>query len=116
MKPAEEYILKQPEHYQAIILHLFAVVEQVIPEVELLFKWHMPFYYYNKKPFCYLNVLKKENAIDLCFMKGHLLKRHKDKMIDKDRKLVTSLRYVNLKSIDNKVLNEVLLEVKALYL
>ena len=59
---------------------------------------------------------KKENAIDLCFMKGHLLKQHKDKMIDKDRKLVASLRYIDLKSIDNKVLKEVLLEVKSLYL
>lgn len=116
MKPAEEYILKQPEHFHMIMMHLCAVVEQIVPEVELLFKWGLPFYYYKKKPFCYLNVLKKENAIDLCFMKGHLLKRHKDKMIDKDRKLVASLRYVNLKSIDNKVLNDVLLEVKALYL
>lgn len=116
MKPAEEYILKQPEHFQMIMMHLCAVVEQVSPEVELLFKWGLPFYYYNKKPFCYLNPIKKENAIDLCFMKGHLLKNHKDKMIDKDRKLVASLRYTDLKSIDNKVLKEVLLEAKSLYL
>ncbi len=116
MKLAEEYILRQSEHNQTIILHLCAVIEQIIPEVELLFKWHMPFYYYKKKPLCYLNPIKKEKAIDLCFMKGHLLKKHKDKMIDKDRQLVASLRYADLNSIDNKILNVVLLEVKALYL
>lgn len=115
MKPAEVYILSQTEHYQAIILHLCDVIEQVVPDVELLFKWKLPFYYYKKKPYCYLNMLKKENAIDLCFMKGHLLTKHRDKMIDKDRKLVASLRYNNLKNIDSKVLKEVLLEVMSLY-
>lgn len=116
MKPAEQHILNQPEHFQAIMLHLCAVIEQVAPESELLFKWKLPFYYYKKKPFCYLNVLKKENAIDLCFMKGNLLKKHKNLMIDKDRKLVASLRFDDLSKVDNKVLTEVLIELKSFYL
>lgn len=116
MKPAEQYILNQPEHFQAIMLHLCAVIEQVAPESELLFKWKLPFYYYKKKPFCYLNVLKKEKAIDLCFMKGHLLKKHRNLMIDKDRKLVTSIRYTDLNKINNTILSEVLMEVKLHYL
>ena len=115
MKLAEEYILRQPEHFQDIILYLCAVVEQVEPEVELLFKWGLPFYYYKKKPFCYLNPIKKENAIDLCFMKGHELKKHRDLMIVENRKIVTSLRYNDLKNIDSKVLNEVLTEAIYLY-
>lgn len=115
MKPSEEYILKQPEHLQSIMLHLCAVVENIAPEVELLFKWKMPFYYYKKKPFCYLNPIKNDIAIDLCFMKGHLLKKHRNLMISENRKIVTSLRYNDLKNIDSKVLKEVLLEVISLY-
>lgn len=53
MKLADEYILRQPEHFQAIILYLCAVIEQVEPELELLFKWGMPFYYYKKKLLIY---------------------------------------------------------------
>ena len=116
MKPAEEHILKQSEHFQSLMLHICAVIEKNVPEVELLFKWKLPFYYYKKKPFCYLNVLKKENAIDLCFMKGYLLKKHRNLMFDKDRKLVASLRFDDLSKIDNKVLTEVLIELKSLYL
>jgi hypothetical protein len=116
MKPAEQYILNQPEHLQTIMLHLCAVIEQVAPESELLFKWKLPFYYYKKKPFCYLNIKPKENAVDLCFMKGHLLKKHKNAMIDKDRKLVTSLLFDNLSEIDNTMLSEILTELKSLYL
>lgn len=107
MKPAEQHILNQPEHLQTIMLHLCAVIDQVVPESELLFKWKLPFFYYKKKPFCYLNVLKKENAVDLCFMKGHLLKKHRNIMIYKDRKLVASLRFDDLSKVNNKVLSEV---------
>ncbi|MFT5754868.1 MAG: hypothetical protein ACI924_002115 [Flavobacterium sp.] len=57
----------------------------------------MPFYYYKMKSFCYLNQIHKESANDLCFMKGHLLKNHNDKMIDKDAKLFASLRCAYLK-------------------
>ena len=114
MKLAEEYILRQSEHNQAIILHLCAVVEQVVPDAELLFKWKLPFYYYKKKPFCFLNTIKKGNEIDLCFMNGHLLKNHRDVLIDEKRKIVASLRYNDLKKIDSKVLKEVLLEATTL--
>lgn len=116
MKPAEQYILNQPEYFQAIMLHLCAVIEQVAPESELLFKWKLPFYYYHKKPFCYLNPIKKDKAIDLCFMKGHLLKKHTNLMISDNRKIVTSLRYNDLNTIDNTILKEVLLELKSLHL
>lgn len=36
-------------------------------------------------------------------------------MIDEKRKIVTSLRYNDLKTIDSKVLKEVLLEAISLY-
>lgn len=60
-------------------------------------------------------LLLQEKAIDLCFMKGHELKKHRDLMIVEKRKIVTSLRYNDLKNIDSNVLKEVLLEAIHLY-
>ena len=51
MKPTEAYILRQPEQYQAMMLHVLAVVEQELPHSELLFKWGIPYMYYKKNPF-----------------------------------------------------------------
>ena len=53
MKPTEEFILRQPQSYQAMMLHVLAVVEQELPQSELLFKWGIPYVYFKNKPFCY---------------------------------------------------------------
>ena len=58
MKPAEDYILKQPEPYRSILLHLQLVIEQTLPEVELKYKWRLPCYYIGKRPICYMNKSK----------------------------------------------------------
>ena len=60
MKPAEEYILSQPEPFRSILLHIQILIETSFPEVELQFKWKIPFYYLDNKPFCYLNPSKKK--------------------------------------------------------
>lgn len=73
MKPAEEYILKQKEPLQSILLHLQILIEVNFPEVALLYKWKLPFYYLNNKPFCYLNATKKAMLM-LVFTLKHLLK------------------------------------------
>ena len=61
MKLTDEYIYRQPEKYQVNIMHLISVFEREIPELEMLFKWGMPYLYYKKKMFCYLTSnLKKD--------------------------------------------------------
>ncbi len=49
MKLTDEYILRQPEKYQAMILHVISVVEQELDSNELLFKWGVPYIYFKKK-------------------------------------------------------------------
>jgi len=44
MKPAEEYILNQPELYREILLNLQVIIERELPEAVLLFKWKIPYY------------------------------------------------------------------------
>ena len=115
MNPAENYILNQPEPYRSILLHLQIVIENTIPEVELLYKYKIPFYYIHKKPFCYLNASHKKQFVDLGICKGKHVKIHEDYLITEKRKKMASLRYKNPENIDERVLIEVLKKMKSLY-
>lgn len=115
MKPAELYILNQPEPYRSILFHLQAVIEAAVPEVQLFYKYKIPFYYYNGKPFIYLNATHKRGYVDVAFMKGYQLKLHQDLLDGESRTLVKSLHYSSMELIDNDVLVDLLVEQAALY-
>jgi hypothetical protein len=108
MKPAEEYILNQPEPYRSILLHVQAVVELSVPDIKLLYKFKIPFFYYKNKPFIYLNASHKKQYVDVAFMKGYDLTLHQDQLKGEGRTLVKSLRYKSLEEIDNDVLVELI--------
>ena len=112
MRPAEAYILQQPQPYREILLELQAFIERQLPAVSLQYKYRIPFYYLNDKPFCYLN--QSGNYVDLGFSSGVGLTRHPDKLVSRGRKMVKSLRYRHLGDIDFRVLEEVLEEASAL--
>ncbi len=110
MNPAEEYILSQHEPYKVMLLYLQTVIEQIVPGVELKFKYKIPFYYLDGKPFCYMNQAK--NYVDLGFWNAAHLSVHLDKMETAGRKIMRSLRYKSLEEIDLAVLQEVLLDAE----
>lgn len=107
MNPAEEYILEQPEPFRGILLHLQSVIEQTIPDVDLKYKYRVPFYYLNGKPFCYLNQAK--DYVDLGFWNAAHLTTHLEFMTTAGRKMMRSLRYTSLQEINHTVLTEVLM-------
>ncbi len=111
MNPAEEYILNQAEPFRSILLHLQSVIERSIPKVELKYKYRIPFYYINGKPFCYLN--QSKDYVDVGFWHAKHISIHLDKMTTAGRKMMKSLRYTALDEIDNDVLIEVLNEAYA---
>ncbi|HLO74614.1 MAG TPA: DUF1801 domain-containing protein [Flavobacterium sp.] len=115
MKPTEEYILQQPIEYQTMMLHVLTVVKQELPQSEVLFKWGIPYVYYNKKPFCYLAPNQKRSFLDVGFAKGFQLKRNHEKLVDEKRNTVKSLRYFSIEEIDNVILIDVIREAKLLY-
>ncbi|PJJ07383.1 hypothetical protein CLU83_0550 [Flavobacterium sp. 1] len=115
MKLTDEYIYRQPEKYQAILLHLISVFEQQIPELVLLFKWGIPYFYYNKRPFCYLAPNHKKGFVDAGFARGFELRGNQECLIGEKRNTVKSLRYYNLEDIDNAVLIDVISEAVTLY-
>jgi hypothetical protein len=115
MKQTEEYILNQPEKFQSIVLHTIAIVKRLLPDAELLFKYGIPYFYYKKKPFCYLAPNHKKGFVDVGFAKGFLLNRNQEFLIDENRNTVKSLRYFYLETIDNTILEDVINEAKELY-
>ena len=115
MKPSEEYILRQPTNFQEVLFYIISVVEKELPNTELLFKWGVPYFYYKKKPFCYLAPNKKRGYVDVGFAKGFQLTVHQDVLVDENRNTVKSLRYYHLESVDDKVLRGVIKEASLLY-
>lgn len=108
MKPAEAYILEQEEPFREILLQLQALIEKAVPDASLRYKYRIPFYYLNEKPFCYLN--QSGNYVDLGLVHGDRLTGHTERMVSQGRKMVRSLRYEQPEAIDYNVLKDVLAE------
>lgn len=108
MNPAEKYILDQPEPYGSILLHLQVIIESIITDVDLKYKYRIPFYYIGNRPFCYLNVNQKEKFVDLGFWNAAHLTVNLEYMTTAKRKTMKSLRYKGLEEIDETILVEVL--------
>ena len=108
MKPAESYILRQSEPFKSILLHLQILIERTFSKLMLQFKWKIPFYYMNNKPFCYLNVSEKKGFIDVGFWISVPLNKYNKFLISENRKVIKSLRYSNLEDINEEVLLSVL--------
>ena len=112
MKPAEDYILNQPEPYKSMLLHLQLLIESTFIDVVLKYKYKIPFYYLNDKPFCYLNSVVKKGYVDVGFWASAHLK-YNEHLVADGRKVVKSLRYQSLEEIDEIVLISVLKEAYA---
>ena len=108
MKPAEEYILNQPEPYRGILIHLQMQIELTLPEVELKYKWNIPCFYIGKSPIYYLNASHKKQFVDIAFWNSAHLTKHLNVLISEKRKVVRSLRYSTLEEIDDHILIDVL--------
>ncbi|NRD24585.1 DUF1801 domain-containing protein [Winogradskyella litoriviva] len=113
MNPAEVHILKQPEPYKSIYLHLQMLIEHTLPDAELLYKWKLPCYYIDKRPICYIN--QSKDYVDVGFWhSAHLSKKWDAYLVTEKRKVVKSLRYKTLKDIDDAVFISILKEVEGL--
>ncbi len=106
MNPAEDYILNQEEPYRSMLIHLQSVIERTVPTVDLKYKYKIPFYYIEGRPFCYLN--QSKNYVDIGFWNAAHLTIHLEHMTTTGRKMMRSLRYKTLDEIDNTILVEVL--------
>lgn len=112
MRPAEEYILNQPEPYRSILMHIQVLIEHTIPEVEMKYKWGIPCYYLGDTPICYLNASHKKQFVDVGFWHSEYLSEFDKYLISENRKVVKSLRYMSFEGIDDSVFIAILKEAK----
>ncbi|WP_138433131.1 DUF1801 domain-containing protein [Winogradskyella algicola] len=106
MNPSEAYILKQEEPYKSILLQLQVIIEAVLPNAELLYKWRIPFYYNNGIPICFLN--QSKDYVDFAFWHFEKLEKYTEHFIDTNRKSIRSLRYKSVEDINDEVIVYVL--------
>jgi len=111
VNPAEDYILNQPEPFRSILLHVQSVIEHTVPDVDLKFKYRIPFYYIEGRPFCYLN--QSKDYVDVGFWNAAHLTKNLEFMTTAGRKMMKSLRYNSLEEINDKVFIEVLKDAYA---
>ncbi len=106
MNPAEQYILEQPEPYRSMLLHLQLVITHTIPNLSLKYKYKVPFYYLEERPYCYLNVTK--DYVDVGFWKGIHISTHTAHLTVARRRTIRSLRYKSITEINDEVLIAIL--------
>lgn len=111
MKPAEEYILKQPEPFKSILLHLQLLIENNCTDVELKYKWKMPVYYVNGHQLCYLNASHKKGFVDVGFWAKGILQDFETYLVSEGRTVVKSLRYTSVEDVDEEIFLQVVEEV-----
>lgn len=111
MNPVENYLFNQVEPYQSIMLYVRSVIKNTLPTVEEKYSYRIPFYYYNKKPMCFLNILKGKNYVDVVFMDGKILEeKYPQLKNDNKRKRVRSLQVKSLEDFDELLFVELLKE------
>lgn len=113
MKPAELYILNKPEPFKTMLMHLQILVESIIAEVELKYKWKIPVYYIGQKPLCYFNASLKKGFVDVAFWTSIDLSKFEKHLITENRKVVKSLRYFSIGDIDEAILIEILQKINS---
>lgn len=89
------------------------IIESSIRELELKYKYKIPYYYLKEKPFCYLNVTK--DYVDVGFNKGNQISVHQDQLVTENRKIIKSLRYKRLEDIDSQILEDVLITLEHMH-
>ncbi|MFY7810308.1 MAG: DUF1801 domain-containing protein [Flavobacterium sp.] len=112
MKPAESYILNLKEPFLGIALQIKDCIELSLPGIELKYKYHIPFYYYKGKMFCYLNYSSKKKYLDLCFFTHYKLEEFLDYLVTENRKIVKSIRIYQESDYDDEILLKKLNKLK----
>lgn len=106
MNPAEVYILKQKEPYKTILLQLQAIIEAVLPNPEMQYKWRIPFFYNEGIPICFLN--QSKDYVDLAFWHFKDIDKYTEHFVAGTRKSIRSLRYKSVADINDEVIVYVL--------
>ncbi len=115
MNPVDQYLFSQKEPYQSILLYVRSVIIKTLPKIEEKYNYKVPFYHHNKKPLCYLIILKRTNYVDIAFVQGIFLQNKFPQLKNYNkRKQVRSLQIKSLENFDEFMFKELLKEASIL--
>ena len=93
------------------MLYVRSVILKTLPNVVEKYNYKTPFYHHNKKPMCYLNILKGANYVDVAFVQGLFLQSEFPQLKDdRNRKQVRSIQVKSLEDFDELLFVELLKE------
>ncbi|MCC6761305.1 MAG: DUF1801 domain-containing protein [Chitinophagaceae bacterium] len=101
------YIESLPEVESSIAAELRFLICTAIPQVEEKFSFKIPFYHYHGM-FCYINYLRKNGGIELCFCRGKDLLLAYPQLQQNGRNMVAGISLFDMKDIKRKSVSEVL--------
>lgn len=109
MNPVDQYLLKQKEPYQSVMLYVRSVITRSPYDIQEKYKYGIPFYTYKNKSLIYLNILKGTKYVDVAFLQGAVLKARFPELKDyNNRKQVRSLQVHSLEAFDEMLFNQIL--------
>jgi len=83
------------------MLYVRSVILKTLPNIIEKFNYKIPFYHYNKKPMCYLNILKGASFVDVAFVQGVFLQDKFSQLKDyNNRKHVRSIQVKSMEDFD----------------
>ncbi|WP_010133897.1 DUF1801 domain-containing protein [Ochrovirga pacifica] len=97
---------KLEEPNKSVFLFLKDYILNYHPEIDLFYKWKLPYLYYQKKPLCYLWKDKKTKEPYLGFAKGFLMEH--PALVTGNRNTIKILPIPVDKDVDVQLLSEVL--------
>lgn len=105
MKPVEEFILKCPGSQAEILGFLHQHFEG--KGLSSKIAYHIPFYYGNKWV-CYLNPLKDQHSVELCFTRAHQFSDPTGLLKSRQRKQIKGLILRSLETIPLQEIDQIL--------
>lgn len=105
MIQVQNYISQQSIDNQEILYVLREIVINANKQIEEQFKWKIPFYKYDKKGLCYLNVNPK-GILEMGFMKGFLLVDNSNLLESQHLKQIRHLKFSEIDTIDFEAVDD----------
>lgn len=113
MNNIDDFFEKLEEPNRGVFLFLKNFILNYHPEIQLFYKWKLPYLYYKNKPLCYIWKDKVTNIPYLGFARGNKLNHNA--LISGNRTTIKILPVKPLEDINTHQISEILDEALQLY-
>lgn len=113
MAVIDDFFEKLEEPNKSVFLFLIDFIKNYHPDIEIYYKWNLPYLYIHQKPLCYFWKDKTSQHPYIGFAKGNQIQH--PKLIRGNRKLVSIYSINPDMDIDTKTISEILDKALTLY-